>query len=411
MERVEHNQKYTKTMVVTKLIILSYIIFNIAFNVHILWIVYDILILFIIIQYMKRPGGAPILFILSSFIFLSYAVFRVLLYGHVLYGLLNVWDIYKSVFLLQWMSSDKISDDLQIYKCGSLYKTISSLFFIQLLLCVYQYYNSWHFDDIAGGFGDGGSHAICYASLLAVVSCYACRTNLFALIFIVLASVLMNSFSENVGFYPLLILVFLLFYYQRNRVSYFRFLNSGFAIALIFLISFIILVNLELYHGDGVSLYQVIVSRMVNFLNINESGTEGRGPLLVLAYETGGFFGVGPGSYSTSYGLNGVYAETLGDVQLNISELTHIMVEYGLVGVFLIVVTYLSLIYKLLYNCRRFEIIIACLLFMMMFSYSSVLSNESQSLMMILVLFYLSRFSFYIRMDPKRRVLAKSSTV
>ena len=124
--------------------------------------------------------------------------------------------------------------------------------------------------------------------------------------------------------------------------------------------------------------------------NLNQS----RGYMTALALYLGGWWGAGPGCYSEIYSIIGW--KSLAGIQLNISSVTNLLAEYGIVGVLLWLFLYFSFIKRFFKNRKDF--IFISMLFTFSLLYNKVLNDER-------VIFLLIFLFMFVKIHIDRKAL------
>jgi hypothetical protein len=148
----------------------------------------------------------------------------------------------------------------------------------------------------------------------------------------------------------------------------------------------------------GGILIQPILQRFSEFFVVGnrdlDNFTPSRGYMTALALVLGGWFGAGPGAYSEIYSMIGW--NSLGDIQINISSVTNLLAEYGIIGFLLWVSLYAVFIKRFFKKRKDFIFISMLLLFSML--YNKVLNDERVIFLLIFTMMFLK-----IYMDRKVR--------
>lgn len=379
-----------------KLINLVFIVLIFAFDFHVLWLMYDIVAIMLAFYFaFSRKASIGVLPIGVLGIVLGYFVVMIFAGEYVLFGLLSLWDtlkhlIYIALFV-RWSRNrplPRISDQV-----SGLSHLIFIAFAIQLILVFWQYRQGYFFDDISGTFGNGGSHAIAYISVLVVVAMLVRSFNIVIFSCVIALTIFMNLVSENAGYYVLLGLVLGGVFLGNVFISRVPLMRG---ISLKNLLSLFIILAAS-YWVLGIAMYsdlpywEVTLYRLIDISGVGstaDSNAIGRGVSLLKAIDVGGWFGHGLGAYSNIYEMIGYDFKSMSDTQINISELTHLVAEAGGVGYFLYVFVY-SLFISQLFLTRYFKLF-ASVLFVACSAYSAVLMNESQFFLLLLTLFFIS---------------------
>jgi len=361
-------------------------VLSLSYNLHVLWLWYDLISLFLMLYLfnVKKTLVKPAhkLFVL---LVISYFVVFIFSRGHVLMGLLSLWDTFKHIpyILFLYNLSNNGSFLLQHKVFKKIYKLILTIFFIQASVIAFQYSIGVFFDDIAGTFGDGGSHAIGYISLLAIIATIIYSKSQWLVTLVIVSSFLMNIASENAGFYVLLIFLILGIVLTKKW-------NLKFIIRIIVASVFLyFLLDMQVYSER--TFIDVISSRLISMFEpqtiFDPLEVHGRSSFLFLASLLGGWFGYGQGAFSNIYMMEGYATSILIDPQINITEASHLIAESGFVGFLLILLTYISFLQKFFLEVK-YKLFIS-LFFTVCIFYSAILMNESHMLLFLLVTAFL----------------------
>ena len=206
-------------------------------------------------------------------------------------------------------------------------------FIIQVIVVLNQYSKGINFDNIAGTFGDGSTHALCYFSLFFIVLIIRLKKKLLILP-VILVSIVINYFAENFGFYVLLPFVLLFILNKWIKLS-----------AAAMIISFTVIAFSTVNHWiENYGLNRLTGFHFIQLYDGEYTLADGREVLLGYAVYLGGFFGNGYGAYSEIYNQRGWLLDEVLNRQICISELTHLVSEIGIVGLILTMILYLSVI-------------------------------------------------------------------
>ncbi len=372
------------------LLLLAFSVLVFSFDFHAVWIVYDLIaagLLFLFLLSRKGKVAWFQLFILS--VTIVYFILITLINGHYLMSILSMWDTFKHLIyitlLVRMAKVDSLVRNTRLIK--SLYVIIAFAFFIQMIVVSIQYGRGEMFDNIAGTFGDGGSHAVGYISLLFICAAFVFR-NVTLIVCSIIVAVLMNMAAENAGFFVLLALLTLVLF-ALHGAAIFRHIYICFAFfILVLMIGWML--SFSVY--SDLAFGSVIMGRLVDLLAIHNYGDSlesvGRSTSLFMASQLGGWLGSGPGAYSNIYLLEGYRSHDVGGLQINICEVSHLIAESGYIGLVLVMATYISFVASF-FDRWLMRVLAACFLVVCLF-YSALLMNESQAFMFILMLFFLS---------------------
>ena len=371
-------------------LLLAFSVLVFSFDFHVIWIVYDLIAVGLLFFFLLSSSGRMAWFQLSILsVTIVYFVLITLISGHYLMSILSVWDTFKHLIYIALLARmakvDSLVRNTKLIK--SLYVVIAFAFFIQMIAVSIQYGRGEMFDNIAGTFGDGGSHAVGYISLLFICAAFVFRNIVLIGCSIIIAA-MMNMAAENAGFFVLLILLALVLFVLHG-VTILR--NFYVCLAFVMLVLTVgWMLSFSVY--SDLAFGGVVMGRLVELLAIHNYGDSlesvGRSTSLFMASQLGGWFGSGPGAYSNIYLLEGYRSHDVDGLQINICEVSHLIAESGYVGFVLVMATYISFMASL-FDRWLTKVLAACLLVVCLF-YSALLMNESQAFMFILMLFFLA---------------------
>jgi len=361
---------------IEELFIIVFFVMIFSFQFHALWLLYDILAIFSIFYFIKTTNKALFSNILFS---LCYFFILLIVSGSYSISFLSIWDNIKHVFVLFVLFSilNKHMEYRSLKFVERIGKVLFYTFIIEVIMVFYQYFSGYHFDDISGTFGYGASHAIGYFSLLFIsYLLYIKQKNSLGFFLIILTSLVINYMSENMGFY---ILLFVLFMFKNIKQF------SVFLMITIIVIFF--------SSSVGIDFVFSMVSRYIAFFNMEdvsnlEKIASSRGPLMAYAWFLGGFFGAGPGSFSSVYGMVGWKVDTLLNSQINISSATNLLSEYGLIGMLLWILLYLKFLFNFASDYKTK--IFMTSFFILVFFYNRLLMDERIIYMVVLLISFVN---------------------
>jgi len=265
---------------------------------------------------------------------------------------------------------------------------IGSIFILQTFLVFYQTYTGYYKDDISGTFGKAGGHTFAYYCLLYLSYLFYVKKSYFLTFFVFVLSLVMNYYAENMGYYPLVLLLLSYKWMTLKGLKYFVLFGS--------LLLFIIAI---LDSALGGILIQPVLYRFSEFFLVGSRDlnnfTPSRGYMTALAFHLGGWLGAGPGCYSDIYSIFGW--KHLGNIQINISSATNLLAEYGLVGFLAWLSLYSVFLKRFFRKWKDFIFVSMLLLFSML--YNKVLNDERVIFLLIFTLMFLK---IYIHSQYKR---------
>tara|TARA_B110000444_G_scaffold168947_1_gene157857 strand:- start:3300 stop:4499 length:1200 start_codon:yes stop_codon:yes gene_type:complete len=366
--------------------ILIVIIFSNQF--HFLWLMYDFIALGSLFFYLLNNR-----LVLNTILIITvpyFLIFSFISGGHLI-SFLSIWDNAKHLFVLFMMLTlvDRYANhgrfNLFLRDIGVIFPVI---FFIQIFVVNYQFFNNYFIDDVAGTFGSMSSHSLGYFCLMYLSYLLFLTKSKLNFSIVLVISLILNFMSENTGFF-LLLVVLLLF-------NWFRFYGfKKLVFYTIFLIITVVIIDIFL----GGQLISPIIYRLTksstNLMTGNLSVVSAsRGFLMLYAFMLGGWFGLGPGSYSECYSFSGWLLNSLSDgrLQINISSVTTFLVEYGVLGLLVWIVLYLVFLRYFFkdYKTKAF----VSLFFLLCLFYNKLLRDERVIFMLIFIFTFIK-----IRLD------------
>jgi hypothetical protein len=383
--RVENNLLHDDKMHIGLLLLPAYAVLVFSYNLHVFWLMYDVVAIILFLYYVL--SGEKIISRVQAVclgIVLLYFIGIVLIGSNFFMGGLSIWDTFKHLLyfpLIANISKNVFSErNDQLYYF--IYSFVAFSFFVQVVAVAYQYLNDVHFDSVAGTFGDGGSHAIAYISLLYIVASISFYKKAFFLFSLSCVTIFMNIVSENVGFFVLVIMFMTSLFMIKKKNTKYVF------VFIVVIISASLLLSLSMYSQSAFG--EVIISRVLDMFEVPDyfdpAANNGRGDFLFLSFQVGGWFGVGPGAYSSIYLLEGCDMESMIDSHIIIAESSHLISESGMVGFLLTIIVYATFISKIFYK-RRVKVSMVCIFVACMF-YSVLLMNESHIFLLILMFYF-----------------------
>ena len=371
------NNNFLSNITIEKGIAFTLLVLVFSVDFHFLWLLYDFLALFALYFSLKHINvslGSTLLLVLFFFIILTF------ISGFHVISILSIWDNIKHVFVLFMLLFlvERHIEGRILKFANSFGFIIGSIFIIQSILVFYQYFNGYYKDDISGTFGMASGHTFAYYCLLYLsYLLYVKRSYILTLCVFVL-SLVMNYFAENMGYYPLVILLLSYNWWTLKGLKFMIFYG------IILLLGIIILDNIL-----GGVLIQPVLYRFSEFFlvgsidldNLNQS----RGYMTALALSLGGWWGAGPGCYSEIYSIIGW--KSIATIQLNISSVTNLLAEYGVVGLLFWLSLYFVFI-KRFFKKRKDFIFISMLLFFSML-YNKALNDERVIFLLIFTMMFL----------------------
>jgi len=360
------------------IIIAVFFLIVFSFQFHVLWLFYDILALGAFYFFIKNTN-----IWLSSITILSslYFLFLVYLSGFHIISFLSIWDNGKHLFVLFMLFKliDRYDLKRNLHFATILGYLLGFIFIVSTFLVVFQSYQGYHVDDVSGTFGYGGADALGYFCILYITYLLYIKRSNRLFIFVTLVSFILNYLAENMGFYVLYLMLVGFNFMNLNRIKYLFLYGIG-------LILFIFVLDIILA-GDFIAPMLYRFNEYVTFSSFNLSVIrDSRGFLTIFSFLLGGFFGNGPGAYSPIYSMTGWLSHTLAfdsNLQINISSVTNLISEYGLIGCLLWLYVYLSFINHFFFRYK--EKIFVAVFFTSCMLYNRLLMDERIIFILILV--------------------------
>jgi len=366
--------------------ILLVIIFSNQF--HFLWLLYDIIAIGALFFYLLNNR-----LVLNTILIITVPYFLVFsfLSGSHMISFLSIWDNAKHLFVLFMMLTlvDRYANqrrfELFLRDIGVIFPII---FLIQIFVVNYQFFNNYLIDDISGTFGSMSSHSLGYFCLMYLsYLLFLTKSKLYFSIVLVI-SLILNFMSENTGFF-LLLFVLLLFnwfrFYSYKKLFFYTILLT------------ITLVIIDVFLGGQLIspvIYRITKSSTNLMTGDMSVVSASRGFLMIYAFFLGGWFGLGPGSYSECYSLSGWLLNSLSDgrLQINISTVTTFLVEYGVVGLLVWITLYLVFL-QYFFKDYKAKVFVS-LFFLLCLFYNKLLRDERVIFMLIFIFTFIK-----IRLD------------
>ena len=263
---------------------------------------------------------------------------------------------------------------------------LGAIFILQSVLVFYQSISGYFKDDISGTFGTASGHTFAYYCLLYLAYLLYIKRSYLLTFCVVILSLIMNYLAENMGYYPLLILLLSYNWMTLKGIKYMILYGTGFLLGIIIIDNILggVLIQPVLYRFS-----EFFLVGSIDLNNLNQS----RGYMTALALSLGGWWGSGPGCYSDIYSLMGW--KYLEGIQLNISSVTNLLAEYGVIGIIMWISLYLIFIKRFFTKSKDFIFISA--MFVSSMLYNKVLNDER-------VIFLLMFFMMFMKVYMDRKV-------
>ena len=220
-------KNFLSNITIEKGIAFTFLVLVFSWEFHFLWLLYDFLALFSIYFFSKHVNvvlGSTLFLVLSVFIILT--IFS----GFHLISILSIWDNIKHVFvlfMLLFLVERHIESRILEFSKGFGF-IIGGIFIVQSVLVFYQYFTGYYKDDISGTFGVASGHTFAYYCLLYLSYLFYVKKSYFLTFFVFVLSLVMNYMAENMGYYPLVILLLSYKWWTVKGIKYFIILGSLF---------------------------------------------------------------------------------------------------------------------------------------------------------------------------------------
>ena len=382
----------TKKITIELIVLMVLLIIIFSHDFHFLWLLYDFIALGSIIFYVLNNKLKLNLVFFSALSYFLYFSFKS---GFHLISFVSIWDNIKHLFVLFMMltlvhrhyDKQRISNLLKYMDLCFIF-----IFFIQFFLVLFQYFNGYFIDNIAGTFGSMSSHAVGYFTLMYISFLLFFSNSTVYKVSIILLSIIINVMAENTGFFLLLLPLLLYNWFTFHNI------RKSFLFLFLFLFLFIFIDTILgnpilkpiLYRAQKV--ITIFLSNDLTTINAN------RGFLMLVALLLGGWFGMGPGSFSECYSLVGWSLTQImdGRIQINISTANNFIVEYGVFGLIIWMFLYLVFI-RHFFNDFKTKIFVSVLFILTLF-YNKLLSDERIIFMIIfLYMFVKIRINRFVK--------------
>jgi len=241
---------------------------------------------------------------------------------------LSIWDTLKHVFLWLYLLRGLYASPIEsAIRSDAVYRLCSIAFVVDTAVAIYQWAGGELTDNIDGLFGPYATHGFAYFMVFYFLLSYRRGSSGARLAAILVVSAFVALIGESMGFFILLPLWFVASLVTSRRGG-----ASIAAAALAIATIGIVIAQTQPAFVDS------LVSRAANVVQPDEPPTpdkpiNGRGTAIAYASLVGGWTGDGPGTYSEIYGREGAGAWLLDVVQIDICELSHLLAEWGGLGV------------------------------------------------------------------------------
>ena len=370
------NNNFLSKITIEKVIAFIFLVIVFSFDFHFLWLLYDFLALFALYFFSKHVNavlGFTLLFVVSFFMILTF------ISGFNIISIFSVWDNIKHIFVLfMLLFLVERHIDGRMLKFANIFGfIIGSIFIIQSILVFYQYFNGYFKDDISGTFGTASGHTFAYYCLLYIAYLFYIKRSYLLTFFVFVLSLILNHLAENMGYYPLVILLLSYNWMTIRGVKYMVLYGGA------LLLGIIIIDNIL-----GGALIEPVMYRFSDFFVVGsrdlDNFSSSRGYMTALAFSFGGWWGVGPGAYSDIYSFIGWKALSF---PINISSVTNLLSEYGVIGLLVWLFLYFTFIRRFFKRRKDFLFISMLLLFSML--YNKVLNDERVIFLLIFIMMFL----------------------
>ena len=377
-------------------LILVLLAFVLSYNFHQLWLMYDLFIVVFFVKMFFDGVYAKVKNIkwMVLFLLLMLIVSVVGVGGNRLIGWLSFWDTFKHIIFIISLDYYVVIRDRAVQrKLLDLLMPISGvLFLIQLIFVYVQHLQGRHVDDVAGTFGDGSSHSIAYFSIFLMVYAMASRWKIWKIVLMAMLCSMMNYWSENIGFFLMLLLI-IYYYTSVYRQVRLVMIGAGTLTVLFFLFSG--------QMGDEFDEYQRRIQGFFSYdkFVLSDDLSSDRSTLTAYAFYEGGVWGKGAGYFSEIYSKSGFGVSKLYNNQINISEVSHLIAEYGVVGAIMGFLVYVLIFVNVNKIWQRAEWFITAFV-LLTFLYNRILMDER-------IIFFTALSVMLMRIDQRGYFAAK----
>ncbi|HEX7702988.1 MAG TPA: hypothetical protein VF403_19755 [Kofleriaceae bacterium] len=306
-------------------------IFGFGYTFHWLWLIYDAICLGAALHVLG-PRVSPELRRLAGWcvvLIVGWCATSAYLHGASWFWALAIWDTLKHVFLWLYLLRGRYEHRAtrSFIASDELYRFAGVAFVANAAFALYQAATGEIADNVAGFFGPGATHSFGYFMILYFFLAYQRGERTVRLVAILAIAALVALVSESMGFFILLPLWAVAAVIKSGRAT--RSLAAG-AIAIVVIGGVFAYTQPEFVDS--------LASRVITVIQPEEPPSpdkpiNGRGTATAYAALVGGWTGEGPGTYSLIYGMEGSGAWLLDVVQIDISELSHLLAEWGGLGV------------------------------------------------------------------------------
>ena len=306
-------------------------IFCFGYTFHGLWLVYDAACIWSAIHVLG-PGVEPRVRRLAGWLVVlvgGWFAISASLHDTGELWALAIWDTLKHVFLWLYLLRGLYGTPAiaSAIRSDALYRLCSVAFVVDTALAVYQWAAGELTDNIDGLFGPFATHSFAYFMVFYFLLSYRRGESGARLAAILVVAAGVALIGESMGFFILLPLWFVASIVDSRRGG-----ASIAAVAVAILAIAVVLAKTQPEFVDS------LISRAANVVQPDEPPTpdkpiNGRGTAIAYASLVGGWTGDGPGTYSEIYGREGPGAWLLDVVQIDICELSHLLAEWGGLGV------------------------------------------------------------------------------
>ena len=331
-------------------------IFCFGYTLHGLWLIYDAACVWAALQVLG-PTVEPRVRRLAGWLVVlvaGWCAISATLHATGEMWALSIWDTLKHVFLWLYLLRGLYGTSAiaSAIRSDALYRLCSVAFVVDAALAVYQWADGEVADNIDGLFGPFATHSFAYFMVFYFLLSYRRGESGARLAAILVVAAGVALIGESMGFFILLPLWFVASVVDSRRAGA-SLATAGIAIVAIA----VVLAKTQPEFVDA------LISRAANVVQPDEPPSpdkpiNGRGTAIAYASLVGGWTGDGPGTYSEIYGREGPGTWLLDVVQIDICELSHLLAEWGGLGV-----GYVLGMFALLYAALRASAVKRAMLF------------------------------------------------
>lgn len=381
MKDVKTNSRYYNRLAIIG-VALPFLALTFSFNYRVPWLLYDFSCFLGFILALKNIKKIKCLDLFIFGVLFLYVLVAIIIKWSGFVSILSVWDTYKHFGFIYVMSRVINNGSFNEHRVKAAGFFLVALLIFQVLLAYNQKNLGYGLDDVSGTFGTGSSHSTGYFSIF--VYSFICMVQLFiglkALVIILL--IYLSGLSENPG--VLVVFSVFIFWGLSSEFSKKRYVAAIIAFIIVYFLAINSSIISDVFSLAGLRLFGMFSGVTFDIVTANDVGSS-RGPLLAYAYKLGGAWGIGPGRVSDIYGFLGSDVYSLYNSQINISEASHLVAEYGVVGFILTIFAYYNALKKLAKNSGYFYLFA---ILVASFFYNRCLMDERLAFFLVCAIYF-----------------------